>query len=145
MVSVTLRFLATLFGSLAAFFIASHLAHAGGYISAYTLSRVDEFYILLIRPLTKLEDTTQKTMTILAAALVAQGLAIYLLFRRWDRPPVKKEIAVERVEREIPDRLRGDHEQELRDDRDIDFETPMETTGPSARAIEAARRLATTR
>src|SRR5687768_12292970 len=114
MVSVTLRFLATLLGTLAAFFIASHLAHAGGYISNYTLGRVNEFYLLLIRPLTQFEATTQKTLTILIAALLAQGLAIYCLFRRWDRPPAKKEITVERVEREIPERLRGDHEAEFR-------------------------------
>lgn len=143
MVSVTLRFLATLFGTLAAFFIASHLAHAGGLISAYTLSRVDEFYLLLIKPFTDIEDKSRNTLIVLASALIAQGLAIYLLFRRWDRPPAKKEIVVEQASREIPLRLRGNHQEELRDDREIPFEEPLESAGPSARALEAARRLAT--
>ena len=145
MVSVTLRFLATLFGSLAAFFIASHLAQAGGYISAYTLSRVDEFYRLLLQPLTTMEETQQKTLMIVAGGLIVQGLIIYGMFRRWDRPPTSKPIAVEYSDREIPERLRSDFHAELRDDRDMSFETPMELDGPSARAIEAARRLAITR
>lgn len=145
MVSVTLRFLATLFGSLAAFFIASHLAQAGGYISAYTLSRVDEFYRLLLAPLTNMEETQQKTLMIVASGLVVQGLIIYGMFRRWDRPPTSKPIAVEYSDREIPERLRGDFHAELRDDAEIPFEMPLDSHGPSPRAIEAAQRLAAAR
>jgi hypothetical protein len=143
MVNVTLRFFATILGTLAAFFIASHLAHSGGLISAYTLSRVDEFYLLLIKPFTTIEDQSRNTLVVLAGALIAQGLAIYLLFRRWDRPPEKKEIVIERAKRDIPERLRGAYEEGLRDDREIPFEEPLDSNRPSARALEAARRLAT--
>jgi hypothetical protein len=151
MVSVALRFLSALLGSLAAFFIAAHALHAGGYISAHTLDRVDEFFRLLIAPLTSLEPGTGKTLLILAMALLAQGLLIALLFHHWDRPQ-NAAIHVERPAVEIPDRLRSAHE--FRETDDLHDEHPCQTPaipmrlvsehddGPSARAIEAAKRLA---
>jgi hypothetical protein len=154
MVSVFIRFLSALLGALAAFFIASHVLHTAGYISPYTLERVNELFRLLIRPVTTLEATTGKTALIVAAAILIQGLAFLLLFRRWDRP-ANKIVPVEQSSQEIPHRLRSIHGlgDDYHDDEDHDdiacesaHHAPAHAAGhdcgPSSRAIEMAKRLA---
>jgi hypothetical protein len=108
MFGVTVRFLSALVGSLAAFFLVAHAAHAGGLIGAYSVARVDEFYTLAVRPITTMEAATRQTLLVVSAALVGQGLVIAVLFARWGRPPAVKPLAVEYASRQAPDRLRGD-------------------------------------
>jgi hypothetical protein len=155
MVSVLIRFLSCLLGSLAAFFVAAHLMHSAGYISAYSLERVDEFFRLLVRPVTTLEAAAGKTVMIVAIAIIVQALAIFVLFKRWDRPPSKKAVPVEQSNMDIPDRLHSGHAMKGNHYND-DYESALASEsacpapthsaghdcGPSSRAIEAARQLA---
>jgi hypothetical protein len=137
--SVIVRFVATLVGSLAAFYLAAHGLYAFDSINAETLASVDAMFALLFRPVTSIDAGLLKTTLAICGALVAQGLLLAALFRRWDGRPKATAIRIERVEREIPERLM---ETELAEEEEAHAAV---AGGPSARAIEAALLLAARR
>ena len=95
----TVKFLSALVGSLVAFYLAAHLFHAMGFMSAYELQRVGWMYNQLLEPITSLDWTTQKTSLIALAAIAVQALLVGVLFRKWSYKPVTKIDPLARVER----------------------------------------------
>lgn len=157
MVTVVIRFVAALVGSLAAFFLACHAAAAGGYMSPYALGHVDEFYATIVRPVTSLEPATRKTLGVAAAAIVLQGLLIAALFRKWDRQPAgvyAEPLPVQRVSAEIPERLMAHHHASHEmaynvgrydyagAEERVSVEASVNAVGPSREAIAAVAKLA---
>ena len=95
----TVKFLSALVGSLVAFYLAAHLFHAAGFMSAYELQRVGWMYNQLLEPITSLDWTTRKTGLIAIAAIAVQALLVGAMFRKWSYKPVTKIDPLARVER----------------------------------------------
>lgn len=96
------KFVTALIGSLAAFYLASHVLHAIGFMNAQELQRVVWMYNQLLEPVIHLSWTTQRTILIVIVALSLQTLVVAYLVRRWAYKPSVAADPLARLQRKEP-------------------------------------------
>ena len=99
LLQTTVKFMSALVGTLVAFYLASHLFHHMGFLSAYELQRVGWMYNQLLEPITSLDWAVQKTALIAIAALLVNALLVGILLKKWSYQPVKKIDPLARLEK----------------------------------------------
>lgn len=95
----TVKFMSALVGTLLAFYLASHLFHHMGFLSAYELQRVGWMYNQILEPITSLDWAVQKTALIAIAALLVNALLVGMLLKKWSYQPVKEIDPLARLEK----------------------------------------------
>ena len=83
MFATIIRFIGATVGALVAFYFASHLVYAMGRMDAISIQNVDQFFAVLLKPISSLEWPIQKTMIVVVVAAAMQLFVLERLFRKW--------------------------------------------------------------